>query len=133
MYGLPQSGLIANKLLEKRLAKHSYTQSKLAPGLWTHIWRPIQFILVDNDFGVEYVGKEHAEHLVSALQKEYKITRDWEGKIYVGITLYWHHQNSPSTSLNDRIHQNFSSTLQPTNSYQTTRLTFSTHADKIRS
>jgi hypothetical protein len=34
MYGLPQSGLIANKLLEKRLNKHSYRQSKLVPGLW---------------------------------------------------------------------------------------------------
>jgi hypothetical protein len=34
MYGLPQSGLIANKLLEKRLNKHGYLQSKLVPGLW---------------------------------------------------------------------------------------------------
>ena len=29
MYGLPQAGLIANKLLEKRLNKHGYRQSKL--------------------------------------------------------------------------------------------------------
>ncbi len=34
MYGLPQSGLIANKLLEKRLNEHGYQQSKLVPGLW---------------------------------------------------------------------------------------------------
>jgi hypothetical protein len=34
MYGLPQSGLIANKLLEKRLNEHGYRQSKLVPGLW---------------------------------------------------------------------------------------------------
>jgi hypothetical protein len=33
MYGLPQSGLLANKLLEKRLSKHGYRQSKLVPGL----------------------------------------------------------------------------------------------------
>jgi hypothetical protein len=32
MYGLPQSGLLANKLLEKRLNKHGYRQSKLVPG-----------------------------------------------------------------------------------------------------
>jgi hypothetical protein len=33
MYGLPQSGLIANELLEERLNKHGYRQSKLVPGL----------------------------------------------------------------------------------------------------
>ncbi len=33
MYGLPQSGLLANKFLEKRLNKHGYRQSKLVPGL----------------------------------------------------------------------------------------------------
>ncbi len=33
LYGLPQSGLLANKLLKKRLNKHGYQQSKLVPGL----------------------------------------------------------------------------------------------------
>ena len=33
MHGLPQSGLLANELLEKRLNKHGYLQSKLVPGL----------------------------------------------------------------------------------------------------
>ena len=33
MYGLPQSGLFANKLLEKRPNKRGYFQSKLVPGL----------------------------------------------------------------------------------------------------
>ena len=33
IYGLPQSGLLANKLLEKRLNRHGYRQSKLVPGL----------------------------------------------------------------------------------------------------
>ena len=36
MYGLPQVGLLANKLLEQRLNKHGYFQSKLVPGLWKH-------------------------------------------------------------------------------------------------
>ena len=31
MYGLPQSGLLANELLEKRLNKQGYYQSKLVP------------------------------------------------------------------------------------------------------
>jgi hypothetical protein len=60
MYGLPQSGLIPNKLLEKRLNEHGYQQSKLVPGLWRHNTRPIQFTLVVDDFGVKHVGEEHA-------------------------------------------------------------------------
>ena len=36
MSGLPQSGLLANELLEKRLNKQGYYQSKLVPGLWKH-------------------------------------------------------------------------------------------------
>ena len=31
MYGLPQAGLLANELLEKRLNRHGYRQSKLVP------------------------------------------------------------------------------------------------------
>ncbi len=36
MYGLPQVGILAQELLEKRLNKHGYSQSKAVPGLWTH-------------------------------------------------------------------------------------------------
>ena len=57
MYGLPQAGLIAQQLLEKRLNKEGYRQSEVVPGLWTHDWRPITFSLVVDDFGVKYVGK----------------------------------------------------------------------------
>ncbi len=42
MYGLPQAGLLATKLLKKCLNKHGYQQSKLVPGLWKHDTRPIQ-------------------------------------------------------------------------------------------
>ena len=41
MYGLPQVGLIAPQLLEKRLNKQGYQQSKITAVLWTHNWRPI--------------------------------------------------------------------------------------------
>jgi hypothetical protein len=60
MYGLPQAGLLANKLLARRLAKYGYFQAEHTPGLWKHTWRPIQFALVVDDFGVEYAKKEHA-------------------------------------------------------------------------
>ncbi len=68
MYELPQAGLIANELLEKRLNEHEYCQSKLIPGLWTQDTQPIQFTLVVDDFGVKYVGKEHALHLHKVLE-----------------------------------------------------------------
>jgi hypothetical protein len=83
MYGLPQAGLLANELLEKRLNKHGYFQSKLVPRLWKHKTRPIQFTLVVDDFGVKYVGKEHTDHL------HYKVTADWKGERYVSIHLKW--------------------------------------------
>jgi len=89
MYGLPQSGLLANQLLEKRLNRHGYHQSKYVPGLWKHDTRPIQFTLVVDDFGVKYVGEEHAQHLKSVLEEHYKVTTDWTGTRYIGITLDW--------------------------------------------
>ena len=67
MYGLPHSGLLANKLIEKRLNKCGYYQSKLVLGLWEHEWRPVQFTLVVDDFGVKYVGEEHVLHLKQTL------------------------------------------------------------------
>ena len=45
--------------------------------------------MVVDDFGVKYVGRENAEHLGSALRDLYKATEDWEGKLYLGITLKW--------------------------------------------
>eukprot|EP00956_Cyclotella_meneghiniana_P036650 scaffold128493_cov64-Cyclotella_meneghiniana.AAC.1 len=92
MYGLPQSGLLANELLEKRLNKNGYYQSKYIPGLWKHEWRPIQFTLVVDDFGVKYVGEEHAQHLKKALEKDYTVTTEWDGRRYIGITLDWDYE-----------------------------------------
>eukprot|EP00804_Cyclotella_cryptica_P028989 CCRYP_012408-RA/>CCRYP_012408-RA protein AED:0.21 eAED:0.21 QI:0/0/0/1/1/1/2/0/880 len=89
MYGLPQAGLLANELLEKRPNAHGYHQSKLVPGLWKHVWRPIQFTLVVDDFGIKYVGQEHPQHLLTVLQEHYTVTTDWNGSRYIGITLDW--------------------------------------------
>lgn len=87
MYGLPQAGLLANTLLEKRLKKHGYYKRKLVPGLWKDKWHPMQFIMVVNNLGVEYTGKEHAKHLRNVIKKYYPVTKDWTGKRYIGITL----------------------------------------------
>ena len=89
IYGMPHSGLIAQELLEKRLEKHGYQQSKLTPGFWKHKWRPISFSLVVDDFGVKYVGKQHVMHLIQALKEHYKISQDWTGSKYCGLELDW--------------------------------------------
>jgi hypothetical protein len=57
MYGLPQAGILANQLLARCLAIHGYHKTKFTPGLWRHVTHPIQFTLVVDDFGVQYVGK----------------------------------------------------------------------------
>ena len=91
-YGLPQAGVLGNILLRKRLAPHGYYECKHTPGLWKHTSRPIAFTLVVDDFGVRYVGREHAEHLVSCLKKDYKVSTDWDGALYCVITLKWNYK-----------------------------------------
>ena len=58
MYGLPQAGIIAQQLLEKRLAKLRYHQSKIIPGLWTHKTRNISFTLVVDDFAIKFSSRQ---------------------------------------------------------------------------
>ena len=89
MYGLPQAGLLANELLEKRLNKRGYRQIKLVPGFGTHNWRPVQFALVVDNFGVKYVGEEHVLHLKCTIEENYTVTSEWDGRRNIGITLYW--------------------------------------------
>ena len=89
MYGLPQAGKIANKLLEKRLKKFGYTQSTVTPGFWKHDWSPISLTLVVDNFGVKYVGEQHANHLLTVLRKFCVIDKNEKGDKYCGVTLDW--------------------------------------------
>jgi hypothetical protein len=57
MCGLKQAGLLANQLLQTRLAPFGYYPARHTPGLWLHKTRPISFTLVVNNFTVKYVGK----------------------------------------------------------------------------
>ena len=91
MYGLPQSGILANKLLKERLAKDGYFELPHTPGLFKHESRPVWFTLTVDDFGIKYIGKEHALHLIATLKKHYEVEIDWEGSLYCGISLDWHY------------------------------------------
>ena len=76
IYGLLQAGVLANKLLKKRLAPAGHYDMPHTPGLWKHVSRPIAFTLVVDDFGVKYIDKKNADHLVAALKGKYKISED---------------------------------------------------------
>ena len=68
MYGLPQAGILANKLLKKRLARHGYYKQPHTPSLWKHECRPIWFNLAFDDFGIKYIGEDNLKHLYDTLQ-----------------------------------------------------------------
>ncbi len=92
IYGLPQAGILANKLLRQRLRPHGFYEVAHTPGLWKHTTRPTQFTLTVDDFGVKYVGKDNAQHLIDALRKHYEVEEDWTGKLYCGISLQWDYE-----------------------------------------
>jgi hypothetical protein len=89
IYGLPQAGILANKLLRQRLRPHGYYEVPHTPGLWKHVSKPTQFTLTVDDFGVKYVGKQNAQHLIDALRTHYEVEEDWTGSLYCGISLKW--------------------------------------------
>ena len=93
MYGLPQAGILANKLLAKRLGKDGYYQCRHTPGLWRHTSRPITFTLIVDDFAIKFVGQEHAQHLLTLLQRDYEaVSTDWTATLYCGIMCKWDYE-----------------------------------------
>jgi hypothetical protein len=71
------------------LAPFRYYPARHTPGLWLHKTRPISFTLVLDDFAVNYVGTQHAEHLRNASLQTYELTTDWTAMVYSGMTLTW--------------------------------------------
>eukprot|EP00804_Cyclotella_cryptica_P018370 CCRYP_015487-RA/>CCRYP_015487-RA protein AED:0.13 eAED:0.11 QI:0/0/0/1/0/0.5/2/0/1281 len=92
MYGLPQSGSLGHDLLEQRLNAEGYFQSRLAPGLWKHKTRNIQFVLVVDDFGIKYIKQQDMDHLITSLRKYYDVSVDMEGREFVKIELDWDYE-----------------------------------------
>ena len=83
------AGKLVSELLKKRLKEDGYHPCQFTPGLWKHVWRPVTFTLVVDDFGVKFDGQNNANHLVDTLKKHYNITEDWSGAKYAGIVLKW--------------------------------------------
>ena len=89
MPGLNQSGRIANDQLKTHLAKFGFAPVPRTPALWKHDTKPIWFSLVVDNFGVKYIGKENADHLIQALHKLYTISVYWTGSLFCGLTVDW--------------------------------------------
>ncbi len=73
------------------MAPFGYYKHVNTPGLWYHKTRPISFTLVVDDFGVKYVNKEDADHLIASIKSTYTLTEDWTGDLYCGISLDWNY------------------------------------------
>ena len=82
MPGLKQSVRIANNRLKAHLAKFCFAPVPRTLALWKHGTKPIFFSLIVDDFGVKYIGKENADHLIQDLQKLYNISIDWTGSLF---------------------------------------------------
>jgi hypothetical protein len=93
MYGLPQSGIIAQELLAERLVEYGYHQSKIIPGLWMHETRRTTFTLMVDNFAIKIMSENNAEHLIKALKKYCQITVDKEATKYIGLTVEWDYAN----------------------------------------
>ena len=89
VYGLPKVGKIANNKLKLQLAKLGHEPAPIMPGLWRHQARLLQFSLVVDDFGIKYERQEDITHLLNTLKTIYRISEEWDGKLYCGLNLEW--------------------------------------------
>ena len=88
MYGLPQAGILANKLLKKHLERHGHFEQPHTPGLWKHESCPVWFNLTVDNFGIKYIGEYNLQYLYNTLwKKTYGIVEDPLGDLYCGINL----------------------------------------------
>ena len=87
MYGITEAGRLANDLLRKRLKELGYYECLHTLGYWRHIWKPISWTLIVDDFGTKYTNKKGIEEFLTIMGKWYTMKTDWQGKSFGGITL----------------------------------------------
>ena len=54
------------------------------------------FVFIVDDFGIEYVGDQHVQHLQKVLQEHYEIKTNWEGEEFAGINIEWNYAKKHS-------------------------------------
>ena len=91
MYGIPEAGRLANDLLRVRLKKYGYIEATHTPNYWKHMWKPISWTLIVDDFGFNYTNKRHVDELLKIMSQWYVMKMDWKGTSFGGITLKWNY------------------------------------------
>ena len=62
------------------MVPYGYTPVKFTLGLWKNNSNNVIFALIVNNFGIKYISKENAEHLVNTLWNKYKdVEVNWNG------------------------------------------------------
>ena len=89
MYGLKKAVVLAFNHLKEKLVPFGYKPIDHTDGMWKHKTRNIKFCLYVDDFGIKYLKKEDAMHLIHAIHQNYQCTIDWEGRHFCGLTFDW--------------------------------------------
>jgi hypothetical protein len=71
------------------LEEKGYYKAHSTPDLGRHTWHLIQFCFIVDDFGIEYVGIEHFNHLLMLLKKYHQIQTNMVGDKIAGINIQW--------------------------------------------
>ena len=93
MYGIPEAGRLANDMFRARLKKHGYIKATQTPGYWKHLWEPISWTFIVDDFGFKYTNKRHVYELLKIMSQWYVMKMDWPGTSFRGITLKWNYDS----------------------------------------
>lgn len=92
IFGLPQSGRIAQDDLIPRLAAAGYHQFAHTPMVFSNASRSVMFSLVVDDFGISSKSTADTEHLLGVLRASYQITYDPTGRKYLGMRIRQDHK-----------------------------------------
>ena len=87
MYGLLQAGSLAYNKLVAYLAEGGYVPTTHTPSLFRHKTRAFILCLIIDEFGIKYIHKHDAQHLIDHFSKNYKSTVDKEEKVFCGLHL----------------------------------------------
>ena len=73
IYGLKESEKLVDIELQAVLTTEGYKPCQFTHRLYKHEIKNIAFSLVVDDFGVKYINKRDADHLITTLKEKYPI------------------------------------------------------------
>ena len=89
MYGLKESGKLANIKLQTVLASEEYKPCCVTHGLYKYRKQRITSLFLGDKFSVQYIDKKRCRSSHHNTTKKYLIKMNWKGKYYLRMTLEW--------------------------------------------